>query len=272
MLYKNVSNDSSNGVIKDVDVKTGIVTGYFSIFGNIDSDGDMIMPGAFKRTLSNNYKRIKHLNQHRSYEPLSGTKDDKLTVKEDATGLYFESQISQTSYGKDVILLYQDGVLEEHSIGYEVLKSRDHDSLTVERWGQKVPVKELHELKLWEGSTVTWGANSMARTESVKSLTKEQAFEKMNGLLKALRNGSYQHDEIFEMLELHVEQIKQHIIDLSTSSTQPAGDTALDPQKRVKNDDYNVDEILGFIHLKQSFINSNFKTGHETQLQRMALS
>jgi hypothetical protein len=59
VLYKNVSNSSISGVIKDVDVKTGTVTGYFSIFGNVDSDGDMIMPGAFKRTLENNYRRIK---------------------------------------------------------------------------------------------------------------------------------------------------------------------------------------------------------------------
>src|SRR4051812_12908348 len=120
MLYKDVSNSSVSGVIKDVDVKTGTITGYFSIFGNVDSDGDMIMPGAFKRTLQNNYKRLKHLNQHRSYEPLAATKNERLSIKEDQQGLYFESVISQTSYGKDTILLYQDGVLDEHSIGYEV--------------------------------------------------------------------------------------------------------------------------------------------------------
>lgn len=272
MLYKNVSNSSVQGVIKDVDAKTGTVTGYFSIFGNVDSDGDMIMPGAFKRTLNNNYKRVKHLNQHRSYEPLSGTKDERLIVKEDAKGLYFESKISQTSYGKDVILLYQDGVLEEHSIGYEVMKSRDHDTMTFERWGQKRPVKELHELKLWEGSTVTWGANHLAQTEAVKSLTKEQAFEKMNGLMKALRNGKYENEEIFDMLELHFEQLKQHIIDLSASSTQPAAaTTAPDPQTGVKSDDLPADEIITLLHLNQSQLKKQVHS-YETQLQRMALS
>jgi uncharacterized protein len=206
VLYKNVSNSSISGVIKDVDTKTGTVTGYFSIFGNVDSDGDMIMPGAFKASLKTNYRRVKHLNQHRSYEPLSGTKDGKLNVKEDATGLYFESVITPTSYGKDVILLYQDGVLDEHSIGYEVVKQRDSDTqftnatrwsnITGEQSVQKIPVKELLEVKLWEGSTVTWGANEMAQTESVKSLSKEQAFDKMNGIMKALRNGKYEQEEI----------------------------------------------------------------------------
>ena len=42
----------SNGELKDVDVKTMTMTGYFSKFGNIDSDGDMMMPGAFKKSLN----------------------------------------------------------------------------------------------------------------------------------------------------------------------------------------------------------------------------
>lgn len=257
MLYKNVSDSSLGGIIKDVDVKSGTVTGYFSIFGNVDSDGDMIMPGAFTRTLNNNYKRQKHLNQHRSYEPLSATKNDNLILKEDSKGLYFESKITPTSYGKDTILLYQDGVLDEHSIGYEVIKSRDSDTKTVDRWGQKVPVKELHELKLWEGSTVTWGANERAGTESVKSLTKEQALEKMHGILKAIKNGKYEQEEIFEMLELHFKQLEQHIVDLSTSSTPPAL-IAPDSQTGVKSDDFNTDEVLTFLFLrKQSLITTN---------------
>lgn len=248
MLYKGVSD----GAIKDVDTKTGTITGYFSIFGNVDSDGDMIMPGAFSRSLNNNYKRIKHLNQHRSYEPLAATKNDNLIVKEDSKGLYFESKITQTSYGKDVILLYQDGVIDEHSIGYEVIKSRDHDSMTVERWGRKVPVKELHELKLWEGSSVTWGANELTAGANIKSLNKEQAFSKMSSILKALKNGKYEQEEIFEMLELHFKQLEQHILDLSTS---PAETPALNPQKSVDVDSLDTDMILSFIHLQT--INSN---------------
>ena len=49
-LTKNVLD----GAIKDVDVQTGIVTGYFSVFGNLDSDGDIVLPGAFKKTIKEN--------------------------------------------------------------------------------------------------------------------------------------------------------------------------------------------------------------------------
>lgn len=209
MLYKNVSDSSLGGIIKDVDVKTGTVTGYFSVFGNKDSDGDVIVPGAFKRTLAYQAKRLKHLNQHNPLMPLSGTRNGNLTLKEDSKGLYFESKISETSYGKDVILLYQDGVLDEHSIGYEVADSE-----------QRKDYKELRELKLWEGSTVTWGANELAGTESVKSLNKEQTLIKMHSVLKALRNGKYEQEEVFDTLEIYFKQLEQHILNLSSPLTE----------------------------------------------------
>lgn len=70
--------------IKDIDEKNGVVTGYFSIFGNKDSDSDVITKGAYKKTLSENYNRVKHLYQHDSFRPLAGVKNNKLVVKEDS--------------------------------------------------------------------------------------------------------------------------------------------------------------------------------------------
>jgi HK97 family phage prohead protease len=246
LLYKDASL-SPGASIKDVDVKTGTVTGYFSVFGNVDSDGDIVMPGAFTRTLNNNYKRVKHLAYHDSSLPLAATRKENLTLKEDSTGLYFESKISQTSYGKDIIQLYQDGVLDEHSIGYEVVRSRDSDTQTVEKYGMKRPVKELQELKLWEGSTVTWGANAKAGTESVKSMTKEQTISKMHSVLKALKNGKYEQDEVFEMLELYFKQLEQHI----TESTQPAQQA---PDPLLKTADFDAEGILAFIEIQKQLL------------------
>jgi HK97 family phage prohead protease len=215
LLFKDASS-APGASIKDIDAKTGTVTGYFSVFGNVDSDGDIVMPGAFTQTLKTNYKRIKHLAYHDPGQPLSSTSKENLILKEDSYGLHFESKISQTTYGKNIIQLYQDGVLDEHSIGYEVILSRDSDTKTTERWGQKVPVKELHQLKLWEGSVVTWGANAKAGTESVKSMNKEEIFRKQNSILKAIKNGRYEGDEIFEMLELYLKQLEQQILHMST--------------------------------------------------------
>jgi HK97 family phage prohead protease len=210
-FYDIKSISTSEGVIKDIDEAKGIVTGYFSIFGNLDSDGDMVMPGAFKRTLQNNGRRIKHLYQHDPFKPLSGKNNDRLILMEDNKGLYFESTISKTSWGKDAIQLYVDGVMDEHSIGYNVLDEQKSQS-----------GNELRELRLWEGSSVTWGANEQAGTSGVKSMNKEQCFTKMNNVLKAIKNGKYENEELFEALEIYFKQLQQHIEDLTAGSTQPA--------------------------------------------------
>jgi len=53
--YKDSSvSDSLRLQIKDVDGRKGIVTGYFSDFNSIDSDGDIIKPGAFTKSISQN--------------------------------------------------------------------------------------------------------------------------------------------------------------------------------------------------------------------------
>jgi HK97 family phage prohead protease len=197
--------------IKDVDQKSGTVTGYFSVFGNIDSDGDVITKGAFERSLNNNGARIKHLWQHDVRYPLGKPN----VLKEDNYGLYFESTISKTSYGKDVLQLYADGVVDEHSIGFRTVQQ-----------GKKEGYNEITEVKLWEGSTVTFGANEMARFTGMKGLTKEDVMSKMDAVLKSIKTGTFENEEMFENLEIYFNQLKQYL----TEITQPAPE-ALDPNK-----------------------------------------
>jgi hypothetical protein len=205
MLFKN----TKGGSIKDVDTAKGIVTGYFSIFGNKDSDGDIIMPGAFAKTIQENgpksqKPRILHLLQHDTWKPLA----KPTTLEEDAKGLYFESLISKTSYGRDTLQLYLDGVLTEHSIGFNTIK-REVDETT--------ETTKLLELKLWEGSTVSWGANMEAMVTGMKSLDKKTLYDalikKMSALQKAVK-GNYT-DETAYQLEIELLQIQQMIKSLS---------------------------------------------------------
>lgn len=212
--YKSIGNDDM--MLKDIDEKQGRILGYFSKFGNIDSDNDMIAPGAFARTLKNNSSRIKHLYQHNPLMPLSGVKNGRLVITEDKHGLAFDSTISQTSYGRDTIKLYVDGVIDEHSIGFNVVDQKKKDKY-----------REITEIKLWEGSTVTWGANEMAGTTSVKSLTKEDVIKKMDVVIKSFRNGKYENEEIFDLLEIYFKQLQQIILDISQTSTGPLPQSTL---------------------------------------------
>jgi uncharacterized protein len=208
-MFYETKSISAKGAIQDVDTKSGKIIGYFSKFGNKDSHADIIVPGAFSKSLKENYRRLKHLYQHDTMRPLSSTKNDMLIVKEDKDGLHFESTISQTSWGKDVIQLHQDEVIDECSIGFEVVKA-----------SHKKTHRELSELKLWEGSSVTWGANEQAQTiKSFFDIGKQGVLEKM----ETVRNGRFENEEIFESLEIYFIQLKQIFWELQ--NTQPVEKT-----------------------------------------------
>jgi HK97 family phage prohead protease len=202
MIYKNISQ----GIIEDVDDVKGIVTGYFSAFNNIDSDGDVIVSGAYKKTVAENgpqgKNRIMHLLQHNPLMPLAKPMD----LMEDAKGLRFTSKITETSYGKDVIKLYAEGVFNEHSVGFEIIKADN-----------KAGYREIREIKLWEGSTVTWGANPNTPIESMKSWDQPKSEEMIAKFCNILRNGNLS-DESMIQLEIGLKQIQEHLKALNTNS------------------------------------------------------
>jgi HK97 family phage prohead protease len=131
--------------------------GYASVFGNIDDGDDIMQYGAFSKTINENMKRIKVLYMHR-YTDLIGKPS---ILSEDSKGLYFKARVSKTTLGKDVMTLINDKVLDEMSIGYNVVKyARDADT----------GFRTLQEVRLWEISPVTWGMNSLANIKSIMQL------------------------------------------------------------------------------------------------------
>ena len=204
MIYKNISQ----GIIEDVDDVKGVVTGYFSAFNNIDSDGDVIVSGAYKKTVAENgpngKNRIMHLLQHNPLMPLA----KPMELMEDGKGLRFVSKITETSYGKDVIKLYAEGVFNEHSVGFEIIKSDN-----------KAGYREIREIKLWEGSTVTWGANPNTPIESMKSWDKPKSEEMLSKFCNILRNGDLT-DESMIQLEIGLKQLQNHLVELESKSVE----------------------------------------------------
>lgn len=192
--------------LSDVDVSSGIVTGYFAAFGNIDSDGDMIMPGAFKKTIKERgpkgANQIFHLLMH---NPMMVIGKPSL-LEEDEKGLKFETKVPGTTLGKDSLILYEAGVYNEHSIGYRCMKWQE-----VEQAGQENYYK-LIEIKLWEGSTVNWGANDQTPFTGFKS-AEERAnalTQRKTALFKALKVGGLT-DDTYIQLELMFEQLTNEL-------------------------------------------------------------
>lgn len=246
-LYKDYSVSEKPISFKDVDGKKGIVTGYFSAFNNVDSDGDIIRKGAFAKTISENgpksvRPRIKHLMNHNTSLPLGLLQD----LKEDDFGLYYESRLGTHTLGQDFIKMVESGLITEHSIGFRTIKRNQ-----LQDWEgyNKNPEKgwfEITEVKLYEGSSLTaWGANMNTPLTGLKADKQvELVNNRIDLLCKAIRNGTFT-DETFDFLEIELQQLKQFNIDLLKQSTQPAPD-AVEPveiSKEIDNYIFNLKNL-----------------------------
>lgn len=148
----------------DDDART--IEGFASVFNNIDSYSDVVMPGAFAKSLS---KRVPvMLWQHNSDQPI-GVWDDFM---EQEKGLFIKGTILPTQLGNDAYTLAKAKAIKGMSIGYSPLKWEIDD---------KKGVRKLTEVDLWEVSLVTFPANEKAQITRVKSddgtLIDERAFE-----------------------------------------------------------------------------------------------
>jgi len=199
------------GIVKDVDVERRMIEGYYSVFDYKDSDGDIITPGAYTKTIKENgpsgKNRIMHLYQH---DPLTVLGKPSMLV-EDEKGLFFRTAISDTQLGTDVLKLYRDGVLTEHSVGINFVQ-RDYSN--------EDEAYIVREVKMWEGSTVTWGANEMAKGGMAKGSMEDQ-LEQYKKLNKAFYSGDYT-DETFGLIEMHIKTFEQAITkSLQTMEAEP---------------------------------------------------
>lgn len=182
--------------LKDVDINSRTVTGYFASFNTLDSDGDVFMPGAFAKSLNENRQRILHLLQHNPNLPLGRPN----VLQEDAHGLYFETTFPEQPNGgyiEDTLKLYRDGVYNEHSVGFQLIKATQGDN-------QAKGANCITEAKLWEGSTVTWGANPNTPFTGLKQF--ERAMNRKAMLEKALHTGNYT-DDTYIKLQIELTQL-----------------------------------------------------------------
>ena len=186
-MQKLLKGGSLVASIKDMDMKQGIVTGYFASFNTLDSDNDIIMPRAFAKTIqeqgpNSTQPRIKHLLNHNTSQPLGVC----TILKEDNSGLYYESKVGTHALGMDFMKMVESGLITEHSIGYGIVKKTVMNPDA--HWRDQQT--QLHELKLWEGSSLTaWGANQYTPLTGVKC--KEYAGNRIELLMKAIDNGTF---------------------------------------------------------------------------------
>jgi len=182
-----------SGVV-DVTEK-GIVTISISKFDNEDLGGDIVRKGAFMKTFSESGSRIKHVIDHElRYKGIVG-----LPVKmyETSTHAVVESALNlEKQTARDLFSDYkffkEHQKTLEHSYAYETVR------------GKAIPMKgeEIHELKMYEYSTVALGMNPETSLLDIKSFGGVEALE---GYLRKYDVSGKRAKEI----EAIIKQIKQ---------------------------------------------------------------
>lgn len=141
--------------------ETGAFSGYASVFGNEDLWGDIVVAGAFSKSIAE--KKPAMLWQHNSDEPIGVW----VVLAEDEKGLYVEGQllINGVARAKEAYELLVAKAISGMSIGYVPV---------VWEWQKKEDsrneIRLLKEVDLWEISLVTFPANTEARVGDVKDL------------------------------------------------------------------------------------------------------
>ena len=139
----------------------GTFEGYGSIFGNVDSYGEIVEPGAFTASLVDARRKgrtVKMLWQHDPQQPIGVWGD----LAEDNKGLYVKGTLLKEASPRaaEAYGLLKAGALDGLSIGYRVVEAAPH--------ADKQGVLSLKKLDLKEVSIVTFAANDRARVDSVK--------------------------------------------------------------------------------------------------------
>lgn len=150
------------------------ITGYGSVFGNIDAYGDTIAPGAFKASLDRHSEKGTSpamLWQHNPDWPIGKWTE----IAEDDRGLRVEGALAATQLAADVGALARMGAITGASIGF-ITKKSHMDEVS--------GVRTITEIDLWEVSLVTFPANEAARIEARAADIAEMDLPEIEGLLR----------------------------------------------------------------------------------------
>jgi len=134
---------------------TGQFEGYASVFDGVDSYGDTIMAGAFRKTLENRDRAVRMRWNH--FGPVIGK---WMELMEDSKGLYVRGELTPGhSVAEDVKASLKHGAIDGLSIGFYLDDYEDKPG----------GGREIRSLRLVEISVVEEPADLGAKIDNIKS-------------------------------------------------------------------------------------------------------
>ena len=158
-----MNNESKN---IDIELKddSGQVEAVFSLFNSLDSDGDVVVPGAVKSGFKNN--QVPMVWSHKWDMPIG----KGIITQDDDKAVFKGEFFMDTESGKEAYNLVKNmGDMQQWSFGYKVNDSEF--SKTKDQDGEDTNARYLKDLTVYEVSPVLVGANQDTYTLAIKSNT-----------------------------------------------------------------------------------------------------
>ncbi len=176
MLTRSISTELS---LCAADAEEGTFEGHAAVFGKLNSFSEVIMPGAFKKTLKSRSKnKVKMLRQHQQ-SSIIGVWEE---LREDSDGLFVRGRLlTEIQAAKETLILLKAKALDGLSIGFRtVLEEFDHKKKHI----------NLLEIDLFEISLVAIPSQAAALVTAVRAMSPEEITTKIE-LEKALRDAGF---------------------------------------------------------------------------------
>lgn len=227
------------------------IKAYACAFGNIDSWGDIIAPGAVDAFLkSEDFGRMALCYQHDIREVIGVVTDAGVDEK----GMWIEADVLPTTTGKDVQTLIRGGAIKEFSIGYYA------DEYHYEkREGYAYDIRILDAITIIEVSPVTRAANDKAvlidakaeeikEDETINPNKEEQMEQKIKDLQAELKSA-----------QAEVKTAKD-AVDTMSAELKAAQETATKQSEEINNLDASIKAQQETINGLRKMINEAPKT------------
>lgn len=138
------------------------IQGWAAIYDEVDLNGDVIAPGAFRRSLVR-AGAVKLLYQHAAEQPVGRW----INFEERERGLYAIGELClATQTAREVRELIRADIIDGLSIGFRALRARKENG-----------ARRIIEADLWEVSIVTFPMAPKARLVRASTAPKNQSIE-----------------------------------------------------------------------------------------------
>jgi len=180
-----LNKESKNFEFKTIDDEKGSVEAVFSVFNNMDTDGDVMVPGSIKSGFKDN--QVPMVFAHKWDQPIG-----KGVISQDENKAVFKgSFFMDTEAGKEAYALAKGmGDLQEWSFGFRI-DDAEVKGFQSEEMEEEVEARFIKSATVYEVSPVLVGANRETYTLAIKS-GEEAVYE---DALKALPKDLFETQE-----------------------------------------------------------------------------